>query len=178
MSDTTDSVIVLNRALDQMGDLVAAVREDHLGNPTPCREWNVQQLITHVLAAPQRFLQMARGEEVDWESTPAPPETGWAEAFREHADDLIHHWHQQGEDAGSADWHTAEFAVHAFDLVPRDRPRDRQARPRAGRARPGLHAADADAREPRPGVRPRAARRPRAPTRYERLAAYAGREVG
>ena len=30
----------------------------------------MQQLLTHVLAAPQRFLQMARGEEVDWESTP------------------------------------------------------------------------------------------------------------
>ena len=49
MSETTDSVIVLNRALDQLGDLVAAVREDHLGNPTPCADWNVQQLVTHVL---------------------------------------------------------------------------------------------------------------------------------
>ena len=131
MSETTDSVIVLNRALDQMGDLVAAVREDQLGNPTPCRDWNVQQLVTHVLAAPQRFLQMARGEEVDWESTPAPPETGWAEEFREHADDLIHHWHQQGEEARLRRLEHRRVRGPHLRPRPRHRPRDRQARPRA-----------------------------------------------
>ena len=177
MSDTTDSVIVLNRALDQMGDLVAAVREDHLGNPTPCREWNVQQLLTHVLAAPQRFLQMARGEEVDWESTPSPPETGWAEEFREHADDLIHHWHQQGEDAGSADWNTAEFAVHAFDLARG-----------IGRGTDKLDPAPAERglafmqKSLTPDNRGRAfgpeREAPEGADPYERLAAYAGREVG
>ena len=177
MSDTTDSVIVLNRALDQMGDLVAAVREDQLGNPTPCREWNVQQLVTHVLAAPQRFLQMARGEEVDWESTPSPPETGWAEEFREHADDLIHHWHQQGEDAGSADWNTAEFAVHAFDLARG-----------IGRGTDKLDPEPAERglafmqKSLTPDNRGRAfgpeREAPEGADPYERLAAYAGREVG
>jgi len=177
MSETTDSVIVLNRALDQMGDLVAAVRDEQLGNATPCEDWRVQQLLTHILAAPQRFLRMARGEEVDWDSTPTPPETGWAEAFREDADDLIHHWHQQGEDAGSADWHTAEFAVHAYDLAHG-----------IGRA--------TDKLDPEPAVRALAlmqqmltpdnrgaAFAPEQPApedadAYERLAAYAGRRVG
>ena len=116
MSETTASVVVLRRALDQTGDLVAAVHEGHLDRPTPCADWTVRQLVAHVLAAPGRFLEMSRGGEVDWSSDPAPPETGWAEAFREDADYLIHYWHEQGQDAGTADWQTAEFAVHSWDL--------------------------------------------------------------
>ena len=33
-------------------------------------------------------------------------------------DDLIHHWHQVDDDkAGAADFNTAEFAAHTWDLV-------------------------------------------------------------
>lgn len=177
MSETTDSVIVLNRALDQLGDLVAAVREDQLGNPTPCEEWNVQQLVTHVLAAPGRFLQMARGEDVDWESTPPPPETGWAEAFREAADDLIHHWHQQGEEAGSADWHTAEFAVHSFDLARGiGRGTDKLDPEPAERALALMRQMLTPDNRGRAFGPERSA--PEGADPYQRLAAYAGRDVG
>ena len=119
MPDATDAVIVLNRALDQMGDMIAAVHEDQLTRPTPCSDWSVGDLLAHVLAAPERFLEMAQGGQPDFSTNPPPPEHGWAEAFRESADDLIHHWHQQGDDAsaGSVDWQTAEFALHAWDLA-------------------------------------------------------------
>ncbi|QZY30091.1 TIGR03086 family metal-binding protein [Nocardioides coralli] len=119
MSEATDSVIMLNRALDQMGDLIAAVHEDQLGRPTPCSGWAVGQLVAHVLAGPRRFLEMAEGGEPDFSTNPAPPEHGWAETFRESADDLIHHWHQEGEDASpeAVDWQTAEFALHGYDLA-------------------------------------------------------------
>ncbi len=177
MPPANDAVIVLNRALDQMGDLVAAVREDQLGIATPCEDWKVQQLLTHVLAAPRRFLQMVNGEEVDWESTPAPPETGWAEAFREDADDLIHHWHQQDDEhAGGADWHTAEFAVHAYDLAralgrATDKldpaPAERGLAFMQGTLKPELRGHAFGPEQPAPdGADP-----------YQRLAAYAGRSV-
>ncbi|QBR91899.1 TIGR03086 family metal-binding protein [Nocardioides euryhalodurans] len=117
MSETTESVTVLQRALDQAGDLVAAVHEGQLDRPTPCTDWDVRRLATHLLAAPRKFLAAAQGQDVDWSTDPAPPESGWAEAFREAADDLVHHWHQQDESAGSADWMTAEFAVHGWDLA-------------------------------------------------------------
>jgi uncharacterized protein (TIGR03086 family) len=119
MSEATDSVIMLNRALDQMGDLIAAVHEDQLPKPTPCSDWAVAQLVAHVLAAPGRFLEMAEGGEPDFSTNPPPPEHGWAEAFREAGDDLIHHWHQEGEDASpqAVDWQTAEFALHGWDLA-------------------------------------------------------------
>jgi len=177
MSETTDSVIVLNRALDQMGDLVAAVRDDQLGNVTPCRAWRVQQLLAHVLAAPQRFLRMAHGEEVDWDSTPTPPETGWAEAFREDADDLIHHWHQQGEEAGSADWHTAEFAVHAYDLARGIGRGTDKLDPAPAERGLALMQQQLTPDNRSPAFEPEQPA-PEGADAYERLAAYAGRRVG
>ena len=41
MSAPNDSVVILSRALDQAGDVLAAVHEDQLSQPTPCRDWDV-----------------------------------------------------------------------------------------------------------------------------------------
>jgi uncharacterized protein (TIGR03086 family) len=119
MTTATDAVIVLNRALDQMGDVLASIHEGHLSAPTPCSDWSVGRLISHVLATPGHFLEMSRGEQPDWSETPALVEDEWAAEFRSSADDLIHFWHQQGDaaDAGQVDWQTAEMAVHTWDLV-------------------------------------------------------------
>jgi uncharacterized protein (TIGR03086 family) len=119
MTTPNDAVIVLNRALDQMGDVLASIHEGHLSKPTPCNDWDVRQLISHVLATPGHFLEMSRGEQPDWSATPPVVEDEWASEFRSSADDLIHFWHQQGDaaDAGQVDWQTAEMAVHTWDLV-------------------------------------------------------------
>jgi len=119
MTSSNDAVIVLNRALDQMGDVLASIHQGHLSKPTPCDDWDVARLIAHVLATPGNFLQMSRGEQPDWSRTPPLAEDEWAAEFRSSADDLIHFWHQQGDeaDAGKVDWQTAEMAVHTWDLV-------------------------------------------------------------
>lgn len=119
MSSSNDAVIVLNRALDQMGDVLASIHQGHLTKPTPCNDWDVGHLIAHVLAAPGNFLQMSQGEQPDWSATPPLAEDEWAAEFRNSADDLIHFWHQQGDEAdtGKVDWQTAEMAVHTWDLV-------------------------------------------------------------
>lgn len=116
--DTHQPVVVLSRALDQAGDVLASVHADDLARPTPCGEWTVRELADHLAAAPEHFLQMARGEEVDWSAGAEVVDGGWAEHFREHADDLIHHWHGQPADRlGPADWQSAELAVHTWDLA-------------------------------------------------------------
>lgn len=119
MSSPNDSVVVLNRALDQLGDVLSAVHRDQLSRPTPCADWDVSQLIGHVVAAPGHFLEMLRGGQPDWSAGPEPATDGWTAQFRSAADDLIHYWHQQGENAdpGQVDWQTAEMAVHAWDLA-------------------------------------------------------------
>jgi uncharacterized protein (TIGR03086 family) len=119
MSHAYDSIVVLSRALDQTGDVLAEIHREQLSDPTPCADWTVAQLIGHVVDAPRRFLLMMKGGEPDWSSGPEPATEGWTAEFRTAADDLIHAWHEaQAEaDAGTVDWQTAEFAVHTWDLV-------------------------------------------------------------
>ena len=119
MSPANDSVVVLSRALDQTGDVLAAIHEDKLSDPTPCGDWDVSRLIGHVLATPAKFIEMASGGQPDWSAEPEPATGEWVSTFRSAADDLIHFWHQKGEKAesGQIDWQTAEFAVHTWDLA-------------------------------------------------------------
>ncbi|WP_148575568.1 TIGR03086 family metal-binding protein [Nocardioides caldifontis] len=114
-----NEIVVLSRALDQAGDVLAAVHPDQLGLPTPCRDWTVGQLVGHLVRTPVNLLQMARGEQPDWSAEPRPAEGDWAADFRSHGDDLLHHWHQVGDaaDPGQVDWQVAELAVHTWDLV-------------------------------------------------------------
>ena len=61
MSSPHQPVVVLSRALDQAGDALAAVHADDLDRPTPCHGWTVRELADHLAAAPEHFLQQARG---------------------------------------------------------------------------------------------------------------------
>jgi len=116
MTTQQESVVLLCRALDQTGDVLAGVKPDQLSGPTPCGDWTVEQLIAHILAAPGNFATMMSGGEPDWSAAPPPVPEDWTGAFRSSADDLIHLWHQKDDVAG-ADWQTPEFAVHTWDLA-------------------------------------------------------------
>ena len=119
MTNPIESVAVLSRALNQAGDVLAAIHEDQLSLPTPCAQWDVEQLIAHLVAAPGMFIVMARGDTPDWSAEPAPIGSDWATTFRSAADDLLYAWHQAGDsaDQGKVDWQIAEFAVHTWDLA-------------------------------------------------------------
>ena len=95
------------------------MQPDDLDKPTPCDGWTVRDLGGHLAACagavPRRW---ARGEEVDWDATPDIPPDRWATQFRADAAALLAHWESQPEDqAGAADFTTAELAVHAWDLA-------------------------------------------------------------
>jgi uncharacterized protein (TIGR03086 family) len=119
MTTPHESVVVLSRALDQAGDVLAAVQPDQLSLPTPCEDWDVEHLIRHLIADCRNFVTMMQGDEPDWSAELPPLPEDWAAAFRSAADDLIHVWHQRegADDGPPADMQTAEFAVHTWDLV-------------------------------------------------------------
>jgi uncharacterized protein (TIGR03086 family) len=110
---------VLRRGLDQMAGLLARIRPEDLGRSTPCGDWTVRDLVDHVVAAPEKFARMVRGESIDWSAPTPPAGDDPADAFRAHADDLLA---AVGDGTGrpgapGADWQCAELAVHAWDLA-------------------------------------------------------------
>ncbi|QIX27992.1 TIGR03086 family protein [Nocardioides sp. JQ2195] len=119
MTTATGSIPLLSRAIDQAGDVLAAVRQEQFSQPTPCADWDVGTLVGHLTATPGNFLAAARGVDVDWSNAPVPDAPGWAEEFRERGDDLLHHWHEVGEDGANLPipMQVAELAVHAWDLA-------------------------------------------------------------
>lgn len=118
-SNAQHSVVLLSRALDQAGDALAAVHQEQLPDPTPCASWDVAHLIGHLLGTPGKFAEQLQGGQPDWAAAPEPATHVGASDFRAAADDLIHLWHQAGDEAdpGAVDGQTAEFALHTWDLV-------------------------------------------------------------
>ena len=114
-----EDLALLRRAQDQLAVLLGDVRPEATGDPTPCSEWTVQDLVDHVVATPTRFARMLRGEPIDWTAPTPPAGNDPVGAFRSHADDLLGTWREHSgpaQDAG-VDWQCAELAVHTWDLA-------------------------------------------------------------
>jgi uncharacterized protein (TIGR03086 family) len=95
---TTHPVDQLAQALDVAGDLVAAVRDEQWGDPTPCADWTVRDLVNHLVGGHQLFTAILHGD-------PIPPLT---ELHRRHGDDLL------GDDPAAAFRASADALVAAF----------------------------------------------------------------
>ena len=177
MSSPNDSISTLSRALDQTGDVLAAIRHEQLSDPTPCPDWDVAHLIGHVIADAVRFTDSVRGGDPDWTAPPDPVTAEWTARFRSDADDLIHAWHQQEDqaDEGAADWQIAEFAVHTWDLV-RATGQDRVLDPEVAE-RGYAFMSKALTPENRGRVFEPEVEAPDDADPYDRIAAFAGRQI-
>jgi uncharacterized protein (TIGR03086 family) len=127
----SDNIELLRRALDQMGEVIAAVGPDQATLPTPCSGWVVQDLVRHVMGQSLRnFTVAARGEMADWGAPADDPGEDWAGSFRRQAQHLLEVWRQADVDRpvpmpggaeaplrSRADQQITELAVHSWDLA-------------------------------------------------------------
>jgi uncharacterized protein (TIGR03086 family) len=126
-----DTVDLVDRALTQMGEVIAGIRPEQAGLPTPCGGWDVHALVRHVIGQSLRnFLVSARGEMADWAAAPEELGPDWAAQYRAAAAPVLQTWRTAdldrkvpgpgGSEAplrGRADQQLAELAMHAWDLA-------------------------------------------------------------
>jgi uncharacterized protein (TIGR03086 family) len=126
-----DNLVLLARALDQAEAVIATVAADQTGLPTPCGDWDVHALLTHVVRDDLRnFGVAARGESPDWRTPADDLGDRWAEDFHDGARELLEQWRAADLDrlvatpggpemplGARMDQQIAELAVHAWDLA-------------------------------------------------------------
>ena len=64
MNDHEQSIDDLATILDTVGDLVAAITPEQWSVSTPCPEWNVRQLVNHMVLGHHLFTGILRGDAV------------------------------------------------------------------------------------------------------------------
>jgi len=60
-----DPIETFTRAVDQTGRIVAGVKPDQMGGPTPCADWDVRGLLNHTIAGVYMFDDAAQEKEFD-----------------------------------------------------------------------------------------------------------------
>lgn len=60
----TDTRELYRRAMTQTGSIIEAVRDDQLGLPTPCDEWDVRTLMSHITGVVTRVALLGEGHDI------------------------------------------------------------------------------------------------------------------
>ncbi|MDI2129789.1 TIGR03086 family metal-binding protein [Yinghuangia seranimata] len=131
MERSQDDVVVLDRAVRQLADLVREIRPEQGGLPTPCALWDVRQLVGHVVEETTRFAAVTEGRDGS-AAAGVGDAVGedWAAAFDAAAARLTEVWHRPGAldrphklpfGAVPGRWavmqQTTELALRAWDIA-------------------------------------------------------------
>ena len=131
MTVTSDPVDLLSAALDQTDAIIAGLREDQRHLPTPCRSWDVTELVAHLIHDLRQFTQRASGGTPDWDTPMTAVGDDYLDLYRSGAGRLVQAWRAAGDLSGTVeipgmgevpkrffiDQQIAEFAVHCWDLA-------------------------------------------------------------
>src|ERR1700746_973206 len=103
MTSDTDTVALLERALDQTAGLIAAIEPGQAGLATPCAGWDVRALVSHLAGQDLRnFLVAVRGEAGDLPEPADDIGDDWAAAFQERAAPVRAAWQTADLDSPGA----------------------------------------------------------------------------
>jgi uncharacterized protein (TIGR03086 family) len=131
---TADPVSQLSTALGVTGQLISAVRNEQWAAPTPCPDWRVRDLVSHVVAGNTLFASALRGQPPApgglVPADPGQPADVLAAAYWDSADNLLEAFHQPGalERSVTVPFNTVpgiaalhlritELLVHGWDLA-------------------------------------------------------------
>ncbi|MFE7595409.1 TIGR03086 family metal-binding protein [Kitasatospora sp. NPDC057512] len=131
MTAAEDPIGLLARALAQTAGLIDGTGVELAGHPTPCRSWDVGDLISHLLHDLRQFTVRAKGGQPDWSQPFERVEEDWLHAFESGAEELVDAWRAAGDLGGTlevpgvgtlparfpVDQQITEFAVHGWDLA-------------------------------------------------------------
>jgi uncharacterized protein (TIGR03086 family) len=130
MASDTETVMLLERALDQTAALVEETGASQAGLATPCVGWDVRTLVQHLTGQDLRnFLVVARGGSPDVRAPADELGEDWTAAFRDRAAPLRAEWRAADLDrevpvpGGSAPLRSrangqiTELTVHGWDLA-------------------------------------------------------------
>jgi uncharacterized protein (TIGR03086 family) len=103
---TSDPVDQLATALDATEHVIIAVRDEQWAAPTPCPEWTVRDLVSHMVTSNHAFVRILSGAPARAPGSPAPdapasglagvPDRGLVEAYRDSAGALLAAFRQPG----------------------------------------------------------------------------------
>lgn len=131
MTASEDPIDLLARALAQTAGLIDGVGTEQTGHGTPCRSWDVGDLLSHLLFDLDQFTLRARGGAPDWSEPFERVEEDWLHRFEAGAEELVAAWRAAGDLSGDeevpglgamprrfpVDQQVAELAVHGWDLA-------------------------------------------------------------
>lgn len=112
------------------GTVVAGVRPDQLGAPTPCTEMDVRTMLGHLVGVLDRITALGRGDDPFAITETTAPDDGWAHAWTTAADRAAAAWRDdavlaapmalpwiQGNGADVLATYVSELTVHTWDLA-------------------------------------------------------------
>lgn len=133
MTDNPDAVDrrpALVAAYAHAANVVAHVRPDQLGGPTPCPDYDVASLVDHLVGAGWRAVELGRGETPTGEEFPhveltdapgqlreAGAETGAAWSDDRLATTTTMPWGETYTGSTLVDMYLSELVAHAWDLA-------------------------------------------------------------
>lgn len=129
---TDDPRPTFARALDQAGELVAAVRPDELSSPTPCADYDVRALLGHLVSVLHKLALVGTGG--DARGVPdvigGVPDDSWTNAFAQARSEVDRAWADDDQldrlvtlpwatlpGRTALDAYTHEFTAHSWDLA-------------------------------------------------------------
>jgi uncharacterized protein (TIGR03086 family) len=130
-TNTADPRPVYTRATEQAAALIRAVRPGHLEGPTPCTEFDVRRLLSHIVGGTRRIAIVGEGGDglAEPAFTDGVPDDGWAEAYDEVRTRVLKAWESDdrmaapvrvpwGEVPGRAalSGYVMEIVTHTWDL--------------------------------------------------------------